>query len=143
MEEIKLTSPFTKVGIVIGFLLVIAMIPVFIFVGANQQFHFGMLIAPIMLAVLIGLVLNLVLFNSDAKIVDQKLVLKKMFRPEVRVEFSDIENITSHRFKSTKYTKVKVKTENKSEKFLLMNKLSSLSVSNIDSEAILRSHWLH
>ena len=141
MNTLKLTSPLTKVGLVISMIFVLAMIPVLVFVGQHQEFHVGMIIGGLMLVILAGIVLNLLIFNADAKIEGDQIHLKKMFSSQKSYYPNEIAEVKSMMVKRTKYTTVKFKRDNKTDKFLLINKIGLVSVSNKDSEAILRAIW--
>jgi hypothetical protein len=137
MEKMKLTSGFTKVGLIIGMLLILAMVPVLIFVGTHQDFYFGMIVGILGWILLFGKVLNLVIFNADARVEDNKVILKKLFSKEKSFNFSDISSVNAIMVKRTKYTTVKFQTEGKTKKFILINKIGLISASNTDSEAVL------
>jgi hypothetical protein len=139
MEKMKLTSGYTKVGLIIGMIFSLAMVPVLIFVATHQDFHFGMIVGILVWLVLFGIILNLVIFNADVRVEDNKVILKKLFSKEKSFNFSEISSVKAMMVKRTKYTTVKFQTEGKTEKFILINKIGLISVSNTDSEAVLRA----
>ena len=137
MNKLTLTSGFTKLGLIIAMIFILVLVPVIGFVYTQRGFHVGMIFGGLAWLILFGIVLNLLLFNADARIEGDQVILKKLFGKEKSFQVSEISDISSVTVKQTKYTTVKFQSPGKTEKFLLINKLGFISVSNTDSEAIL------
>ncbi|MCP4181537.1 MAG: hypothetical protein GY756_27550 [bacterium] len=139
-EEIKLSSSWTNVGIYGGALLSLICLPIIIFVMISQEFHIGMAIGGFFLLLLIGFVIYKLVFACDARIIGERLVLKKQFRSAKSYTFDKIGYPTSFRLKSTIYITVEMKNDDNSlEKYLIINSRSLLSFENIDAEQTLIS----
>ncbi|NER17613.1 hypothetical protein [Spongiivirga citrea] len=138
--EIKLSSNWTNVGLYGGSLLVLFMIPILIFATKEQEFHMGMLLAGIIFLALIGFLIYLFIYTCDARIIEDKIILKKQFRRAKSYSFDRIGYPTSFQLKRTKYITVEMKNDdNSTEKYLIMNSKSLLSFENKDAEQALIS----
>lgn len=136
--EIKLSSNWTNVGLYLGTIVVILMIPVLAKVIQEQEFHMGMLLAGAIFIALIGFIVYLFIFLCDARVIGDKLVLKKKFRAAKHYSFDKIGYPKSFHLKRSKYTTVEMQNEDKSqEKYLIMNNRSLLSFENKDAEQTL------
>jgi len=139
-KEIKLSSDWTNVGLYGGGLLVLIMTPVMALAMTAQKFHGGMLLGGALYMVLIGFMIYLFVYTCDARVIGDKIILKKQFRPSKAYSFDRIGYPTSFQLKSTKYIKVEMKNDDNSfEKYLIINSRSLLSFENKDAEYALRS----
>lgn len=139
-KEIKLSSNWTNIGIYGGALLILICIPAVVFVMTYQEFHMGMVIAGLGFLLLIGFSIFLIVFACDARVIGDKLVLKKQFRSSKSYSFDKIGYPSSFKIKRTKYTTVEMKNDDKSiEKYLIVNSKALLSFENKDAEQILIS----
>lgn len=139
-KEIKLSSNWTNVGLYGGSLLLLFMVPILVLVIMEQKFHMGMVVAGIAFLGLIGFLIYLFMYTCDARIIGDKIVLKKQFRPTKEYSFDKIGYPTSFRLKRTKYITVEMKNDdNTTEKFIIMNSRSLLSFENKDAEQVLIS----
>ncbi|GAA3517425.1 hypothetical protein GCM10022393_34440 [Aquimarina addita] len=139
-KEIKLSSNWTNVGLYGGSLLVLLMTPVLIFVLKEQKFHIGMVIGGIVYIALVGFLIYQFLYVCDAKIIGDKIVLKKKFKPSKSYSFDRIGYPESFQLKRTKYITVEMKNDdNTVEKYLIVNSKSLLSFKNKDAEQTLIS----
>ena len=139
-KEIKLSSNWTNIGLYTGSLLTLIMIPILIFVVKYQEFHIGMVLAGILLLALVGFQIYLYAYVCDARVVGDKIILKKKFRPAKTYSFDKIGYPSSFQFKRTKYITVEMKNDdNTTEKFVIVNSKSLLSFENKDAEQALIS----
>lgn len=137
-KEIKLSSNWTNIGLYGGSVLVLLMIPILIFVVKEQEFHFGMVIGGIVFVSMVGFLIYQFLYVCDAKIIGDKIVLKKKFKPSKTYSFDKIGYPESFQLKRTKYITVKMKNDdNTVEKYLIINSKSLLSFENKDAEQTL------
>lgn len=139
-KEIKLSSNWTNVGLYGGSALVLFIIPMLYFATEDQEFHMGMVLAGVILLVLIGFMVYQFIYVCDARIINNKIVLKKKFRPEKTYSFDKIGYPSSFQIKRTRYITVQMKNDdNTSEKYLIVNSTSILSFENKDAEQVLIS----
>ena len=139
-REYKLSSSWTNVGIYGAALLCIIMAPVLYLTAAEQEFHFGLIIGPIIFLLLTGFVIYQFIYASDARIIGDQLVLKKQFRPAKSYSFDKIGYPTSFQLKRTKYITVKMTNEDGSEeKYLIINSNAILAFENKDAQQALIS----
>ena len=111
-KEIKLSSSWGNVGLYGGALLCIMMITPIYLAITNQRFHIGMIIGLMLFLLLIGFVIYQFIYVCDARIIDNKLVLKKKFRSSKAYTFDKIDYISSFQLKTTKYITVEIKIDN-------------------------------
>ncbi len=139
-QEIKLSSNWTSAGLYVGSILLLLISPVIIFAAKKQEFYMGMMIAVLIFLNLIGFLVYQFTHVCDARIIDDKIVLKKLFRPEKTYSFDKIGCSYSYQLKRTKYIAVEMKNEdNTVEKYLIINSKSLLSFENKDTEQVLIS----
>src|SRR5690606_9365029 len=110
-KEISLSSNWTNVGLYGGSLLVLLMIPVLFFVLKEQEFHIGMVIGVIVFVALVVFLIYQFLYVCNAKIIGDKIVLKKKFKPSKSYSFDRIGYPESFQLKSTKYITVEMKND--------------------------------
>ena len=138
LKEIKLSSNWTNVGIYVGGLLCVGFIPVLYFVITNQEFHIGIVVGLLGFLLLLGFVVYQLLYACDARIIHDKLVLKKQFRNAKSYPFDRIGYPSSFQIKRTKYVSVKMKKDDNSlEKYLIINTNSLLAFENKDAQQLL------
>lgn len=140
MKEVILSSKFTKIGLYLGTLILLVMIPIiFNLFSQKNEFHIGMLIGGIIFLVMIGFLVYLFKFVSHAKIENNKLIFTKQFSSPETYSFDQIDTISSFRLKNTKYTIVTMKNRhNTIDKYVVMNSKSILFKDKIDAEDELR-----
>jgi len=140
-KEIKLSSSWGNVGLYGGALLCIMMITPIYLAITNQRFHFGMIFGSLLFLLLISFVIYQFIYVCDARIIDDKLVLKKNFRPSKSYTFDKIDYVSSFQLKTTKYITVEMKKDDedyeKYEKYIIVNTYSLLSFENKDAEETL------
>lgn len=137
-KEIKLSSNWTTVGLYGGTLLFILITPVLFSLVQDQEFHSGMVIAGILFLALIGFLIYLFIYVCDARVVGDKLILKKQFRPSKSYSFDKIGIPKSFQLKRSKYIIVDMKNDDGTdERFLIMNSKSIISFENKDAEETL------
>ncbi len=136
--EIKLSSNWTKVGLYIGSIIIMLITLILIIITKNQDFHIGMLVSGLILFLLVGFIVYQFIFVCDAKIVGDKIILKKIFRQSKTYSFDKTKYPTSFQIKRTKYVTVEmINDDNTLEKYLIVNSKSLLSFEKIDAEQIL------
>lgn len=139
-KEIKLSSNWTNIGLYGGSILTLSMVPILILASMEQELHMGMVLPGIIFLVLVGFTAYLFIYICDARIINDKIVLKKKFRPSKTYTFDKIGYPTSFQLKRTKYITVDMKNDdNTTEKYLIMNSKSLLSFENKDAEQALIS----
>ena len=139
-KEIKLSSNWTNLGLYGGFVLVIAMIPIVFLSAQEQEFHMGMLLGGVVFLAMVGFLVYQLIYICDARIVGDKVVLKKQFRPAKSYSFDKIGYPSSFQLKRTKYITVEMTNDdNSTEKYLIVNSKSLLSFENKDAEEALMS----
>jgi len=137
-KEIKLSSNWTNLGLYAGAILCIAMLPIIFLILTEQKFHVGMIIGPLVFIALIGFIIYQFIYVCDARVVDDKLILKKQFRPAKSYSFDRIGYPTSFRLKNTKYVTVEMKNDDNSlEKYMIVNSRALLSFEKKDAEEAL------
>lgn len=136
MKEVILSSKFTKIGLYLGTLILLVMIPIiFNLFSQKNEFHIGMLIGGIIFLVMIVFLVYLFKFVSHAKIENNKLIFTKQFSSPETYSFNQIDTISSFRLKNTKYTIVTMKNRhNTTDKYVVMNSKSILFKDKIDAE---------
>lgn len=138
-KEIKISSNWTGVGLYGGLLLVLLMTPIIFFATQGQEFHIGMIIAGLIYLGLVGFIIYQFMYVSNAKIIGDKLVLKKQFRPAKSYAFHQIGYPTTFNYKSTKYITVEMTNDDQTiEKYLILNSRGILSFENKDAEGVLK-----
>ncbi|ADY28942.1 hypothetical protein [Cellulophaga lytica] len=136
--EIKLSSNWTNLGLYLGTIVVFIMIPILAKVTQDQDFHMGMIVAAAVFIALIGFIVYQFMYICDARVIGDKLVLKKKFRAAKHYPFDKIGYPKSFHLKRSKYTIVEMQNEDKSqEKYLIMNNRSLLSFESKDAEQTL------
>ncbi|WP_300024163.1 hypothetical protein [uncultured Maribacter sp.] len=140
-KEIKLSSNWTNFGAYISLIISLMLIPLFYFLFKQEpEFHVKMLIFGAIIIAIVGLAIYQFLFSSDARIVDDKLILKKIFRPSKSYSFDKIGYPSSFQWKRTKYITIEMVNEDKSlEKYLIINNSHLLAFENKDAESALIS----
>ncbi|MCB4797967.1 hypothetical protein [Neotamlana laminarinivorans] len=139
-NEIKLSSNWTNIGLYGGSVLVLFMIPVLISVIKEQKFNGGMVIGGIVFVALVGFLIYQFIYVCNAKIIGDKIVLKKKFKPSKSYNFDRIGYPKSFQLKRTKYITVEMRNDDSTvEKYLIVNSKSLLSFENKDAEKTLIS----
>lgn len=139
-KEIKLSSNWTNVGLYGGSILLLVMIPIFISEIKEQELHIGIIIGGIIFIALCGFLIYQFIYVCDARIIGNKIVLKKKFRPSKSYSFDRIGYPGSFQLKKTKYITVEMKNDDDTfEKYLIINSKSLLSFEKKDAEQILIS----
>ncbi|MCH3884164.1 hypothetical protein [Tenacibaculum aquimarinum] len=139
MKEIKLSSKLTIIGLYGGALLYLIMIPVIFKAIESESFHIGMLFAGAITLAMAGFLVYQFKFVCSAKIVNNKLILKKQFHSPETYTFDKIGDISSFRLKNTKYTTVKMKGRHQDfEKYMIITSKSFLFKDKIDAEEKLK-----
>ena len=137
-KEIKLSSNWTNVGLYLGSIIILFMIPVLISIAKEQEFNIGMVLAGIIFIVLIGFLIYQFMYVCDARIIGDKIILKKKFKPSKSYSFDKIGYPESFQLKTTKYITVEMKNDDDTlEKYLIINSKSLLSFENKDAEQAL------
>ena len=137
-NEVKLSSSWTNVGLYGGTIMCLVFIPMMIALISSQKFHIGMVFGSILFAFFVCFVIYQYIYVCDARIVDDKLVLQKKFRPAKVYSYDKIGYPSSFQFKNTKYTTVEMTNEDGSiENYLIINSNALLSFENKDAEQIL------
>jgi hypothetical protein len=136
--EIKLSSNWTNVGLYgsaglilfVGFFSILAIL--------DGPVHGGTILAMILLLVLIGIVAYMFVYVCDARIIDNKLVLKKQFRPAKAYSFDKIGFPSSFKYKTTKYISFHMENEDGAEeKYMIINSNHLIAFENKDAEEVL------
>lgn len=137
-KNLTLSSKWTNVGLYGGTILLLAIIPLLYSVMQDQEFHMGMLIAGLVLMGLIGFIVYQFLYVCKAQVIDDKLVLKKQFKPATVYTFDKIGGVSAFYIKRTKYINLKMENQDSSiEKYLIINSYALLSFENKDAEETL------
>lgn len=137
-KVIRLSSRWTNVFLYFLGFLVLFMTFVYILIVVTQEFHGGFIVAGCILVLLISYVVYQFLYMCHAKIIDDKLVLKKSFRPAKSYLFKKIVYVNSFELRTTKFITVEMANEDgTTEKYIILNSNSFLSFENIDAEELL------
>ncbi len=142
MKEIELSGFGYKIGLLISTILIIVFIPVVIsIIVSSKEIHIGLFLCPVLLLGLIGIVVYLILSSGDVKIFGDKIFIKKMFRPEINIETSQIVYVSSINYRRTKYTTLEYKKNSKYEidKVIIIRSRNIFETEYIDPEEILKS----
>lgn len=135
MEEIRLSSKLTNIGLYGAVLLLFIVAPIIYSSFETEGFNIGMLIAAALLLVLGFFLVYQFKYVSSAKLVNNKLVLKKQFKSPETYTFDKIEKVSSFKIKNTKYTTVKLKGKHNSlDKYVIINSQGLLFSDKIDAE---------
>lgn len=139
-KEIKLSSNWTNIGLYGGCTTVLLILPLLVFTIKEQGFHMGLLVAAVVLISLIGFLIYQFLYVCDAWIKEDKIVLKKKFKPAKSYAFDKIGTLESFQLKRTKYITFDMKNDDGTmEKYLIVNSKSILAFENKDAEQVLNS----
>jgi hypothetical protein len=137
-EEKKLSSNWTTVALYGSILIILVFVPMIIFTSNDKPFHMGKPIAFIGISVLIFLTIYQFIYVCTAKVVGDKLILKKQFRPEKTYSFDKIGQPKSLQLGSNHYVYFKMTNDdNTEEKFIIMNSSSLLAFENRDAKQVL------
>jgi hypothetical protein len=134
MKTMKLSSNWTKTALFGNLIVTLIMVPIFLFVFTTQNFHAGMVFGLLILIVLIILAIYLFTYGCEAYVEGEDIILKKLFKPEVKMPISSIYSIKSFKLKQTKYTSLNFKNN---FKFIIINSTSFLEQNKVDAEKIL------
>ncbi|MBL3657931.1 hypothetical protein [Fulvivirga sediminis] len=134
--EVKLSSNWTGIGLYISAFFILIMSPIVIFSNLDQDFHMGMLLSAAVFLASVSFLIYLFAYSCDARIVGDKIVLKKQFRPAKSYTFDQIGYPTSFQLKKTKYITVEMKDNQAMEKYIIINSRSLFSSSK-DAEQTL------
>ena len=94
-----------------------------------------MLFAGAVAIVMAGFLIYQFKYVCNAKIINNKLVLKKQFSSPETYTFDKIGDISSFRLKNTKYTTVKMKNRHQGfEKYMIITSKSFFFTDKIDAE---------
>ena len=93
-KEIKLSSNWTYIGLYLSAILCLAFVPIFLLMLTSGEFHIGMVIGTIVFLGLTGFVIYQFIYACDARIVNDKIVLKKQFRLFISLICSDLKVMT-------------------------------------------------
>ena len=138
-KEIKLSSGWSNISLYGGAILLI-LVSVAIYLVAPREMTNGVIIGGIIYVALVCFMVYLFLYTSSAKVTDEKVILKKQFRPAKSYGFDKIGELSSFTIKRSKYTIVEMKNDDGSiEKYVIMNSNHLLSFENQDAEEILFS----
>jgi hypothetical protein len=141
MEEKKISSSWTKPMLVIMIVIWILFIPLLIFsAGGEGGSEAGVYFAGILYVVLVGITVYLSIYLSDVRLSQNEIRFKKLFRPQKAYTFDKIDDISTFRYKRSKYTTVRMENNDGSiEKYIILNNSALLSGERIDAEEILMS----
>jgi hypothetical protein len=136
--ETKLSSNRTPVALYGSLLVCLIFIPVLAFVIVSQEFHIGIFVSLLAFVIVMGFTIYQFIYVSHAWIINNKLVLKKSFRPRVSYSFDRIGRIRSFQLKRTKYIIVEMRSDtNKIEKYIIINAASVRALENKNAEQTL------
>jgi hypothetical protein len=136
--QIKLSSGWTNVALYgsAGLLLFVGFVS--ILASQGQPVHGGTIFAMILFLVLMGIVSYLFIYACDARIMGEKLVLKKQFRPAKSYAFDKIGFPSAFQYRTTKYITFYMENEDGSEeKYMIINSNSLIAFENKDAEEVL------
>lgn len=140
MTENKISSNWTIPLVILLIVFWAILIPVLIFFTGDTLDgpDAGKIFAGIIYLIMIGVIVYLLIFLAEVKIVGDEIVFKKIFRAEKRYSFNKIGYPSSFRFKRLKFTTVKMKDNTgKEDKYLILNNNALLSGERKDAEEIL------
>ncbi|MGG8497371.1 hypothetical protein ACQY1Q_13225 [Tenacibaculum sp. TC6] len=137
-QEIKLSSNWTMPGLYLSTLATLIFIPVAVSKIIKEGSTGAIVLGGLFFLLLIGLHIYLFKFLCVARVKNNKLVMKKLFKDAKEYTFDQIGTPKSLRIKNTVYTSVAM-NNNKGglEKFLIVNSKSLLSLNKIDAKATL------
>ncbi|MBE7628621.1 hypothetical protein [Tenacibaculum piscium] len=141
MKNIKLSSKFSNLGLYASLLVLTIVIPTILNTVKNQGFNGKVIFGGIILFAMISFLTYLFMFVCSAEIKNNTLILKKQFRDPETYTFDKIEDITSFRLKTTKYTTVKMSKAPRNqgvEKYIIINSKSLFFKDKIDAEEKLK-----
>lgn len=137
-KEITLSSDWTSTALYVSLVLTLLMIPVLIYTALNDGVHAGTIVGGVFFIGILGFAVYQFVYTCTARIVGDKLVLKKQFKPAQEYLFHQIGNVSSFRLKSTKYVLVEMEDhDHVVEKYLILNSSSILSFEKKDAEEVL------
>ncbi|WP_074405641.1 hypothetical protein [Aquimarina megaterium] len=139
-KEMTLSSNWTTLSIYIQLLACLIGVPYMFFLFMQKEFDIGMVIFGAFVLGITALIICQFIYACDARVINDKLVLKKQFKPSKTYSFEKIRNPRSFRIKRTSYITVKMENEDKVlEKYLIINNHHLLSFENKDAKQVLIS----
>lgn len=106
----------------------------------EKEFHSGMLLAIALTLAVVAFTYYFTMYGCSAFIDEDKLVLKKMFRPQKEYTFDKIEKHFTYRLKNNHFTNLKMKEANgELERYCIFStynifKLNKPSISEVLNE---------
>ncbi|SHI61002.1 hypothetical protein [Aquimarina spongiae] len=137
-KEVKLSSNWTSFGLYAAGIFTLFLLAIGLFAVIEYEFNERMLLGGVLLLLLVVLVIYQFLYACDARIVGDKIVLKKKFRRAKSYSFDKIGYPDSFQLKKTKYITVEMKNDDGTfETYLIINTRSFLFPENKDAERVL------
>lgn len=135
-KEIRLSSKWTNFNIYIELIAVLIGGYILFFRFIQNEFEVWMLIIGVQFLVFTAFFIYQLIYACEARVTNDKLVLKKLFRPSKSYSFEKIGNLRSF----YAYTLVKMENDYKVlEKYVIMNKVDFWVSEKNDPEQILIS----
>lgn len=139
-NEIKLSSSWTIPSMILMVITSLIFVPVIFLMQQKQEISFWIILGDLLLIALVGFVFYLLFNVCIARIINDKLILRKLFKSKKEFSFNQIQKVSSFRLKRSKYIFVKIKHDSShSETFVILNSSSILSFEDMDAEEILNS----
>lgn len=137
-RDIQLSSNWSVVGVYGGLILILISLPLVINSAKEKGFHSGTIIGGIILLAFIVFMVNLFNNMCEAKIMGDKVVLKKQFTKINSYSFDRIGSISSINLAQIKFITVKMRNDDsKFEKYIIIFTKSRYSAGHKDAEHIL------
>jgi hypothetical protein len=102
-KNIRLSSSSSGFLIHLALLAVIMMIPAFGLIIMTDGFHIGIIIGIVIYLFVLLIIVSQFNTNCDARIIDNKLVLKKMYKSAKSYSFDRIAKVESSRLRRVQY----------------------------------------
>lgn len=137
-KEIRLSSSWEILKMYGACIFLMFAIPTTIIASLEYEFNILMFILGAIYLMIIGLLSYSFKYACEAKIVDDKIVLKKQFRPRKEFSFDRIGEISSFQLNRTKYITFQILNDkNVYENYLIINTRPFLSFDNNNIEQVL------
>lgn len=136
--EIKLSSNWTNLGLYGGSAILVIVVPFLIAVLGKQEFHMGWVVVCLVVFLYLGFIIYQFIYVCDARVVGNKILMKKKFRPAKSYTFDQIADTSVFHLRRTKYVHVNMGNADASaEKYLIVNATSIVSFEDKDAEEVL------
>lgn len=143
-RTVKISSNWTNIGVYVGLFLAVFLVLIFVFTLKTEGFKGNVILFGLFVLIIVVLIIYQFMYACEAKIVDNKLMLTKQFRPTKYYAFDKIKDVSSFKIKHTNYIIINMQNDdNNFEKYLIINTNSLLAFENKDAERVLKNLKRH